>query len=572
MSQFDYTKKLDIYAPMVLQSFLHTDEQGGALKNSDLSDTQKLGKGYIEAIDGKNYLLDIKSANFVKFEKLTNAGDWGSLSQFVRNKSNQFPVKNRVTPKAPIKGAPNSQAAMLSWKEIQKTAFTSTTIKINTQQQEKISLLIFKNVLSTSGPVYKDFEAFFSNEPALSGPNGIFPKLRELPTWWNNYTLQFKDILTTTKFKKGTYDVFDYDTPGNFMDYITQLVTKGGDETFGINFVTQKDTWDPADIWLLKAGAKEEFQAEINHPKTGIKSKLANKGTYTKIDAIQEVNQLLVKYYNKGIDPKIAGVSLKKSNGVNLNYVTFNMNANEKDSDLPDVVLDKITLNCTYLKNTHSFKSKTSYVFVNDDKEESFKLAYKSNTGAAPIGTSQGNITYEFLPSSKASAFLGKVPKESLKKWLTDIVNTAKLLPKGFIGPVKPIMMPQGADLPTTWNDLVRKKEEVKVKTIKSAFPESNILGLDKYVDNLEDSYTYVVEDNKGKVVEQGGLSDKNSSMMQMVDFTFILALMKNQEVMDTIDGSIFKKPLLQVFLTKSYYFAQKRGVKYNFGPFGKLY
>ena len=129
------------------------------------------------------------------------------------------------------------------------------------------------------------------------------------------------------------------------------------------------------------------------------------------------------------------------------------MNANEKDSDLPDVVLDKISLNCTYLPNTHSFKSKTSYVFVNDDKEASYKLAYKSNTGAAPIGTSQGNITYEFLPSSKASAFLGKVPKESLKKWLTDIVNTAKLLPKGFIGPVKPIMMPQGADLPTTWND-----------------------------------------------------------------------------------------------------------------------
>ena len=60
--------------------------------------------------------------------------------------------------------------------------------------------------------------------------------------------------------------------------------------------------------------------------------------------------------------------------------------------------------------------------------------------------------------------------------------------------------------------------------------------------------------------------------MMQMVDFTFILALMKNQQVTDTIDGSPFTKPMLQVFLTKSYYFAQKRGVKYNFGPFGKLY
>ena len=148
MSQFDYTKKLDIYAPMVLQSFLHTDEQGGALKNSDLSDTQKLGVGYIEAIDGENYLLDIKSTNFQKFKKIVDDGGWGKLSQFVKNKSNQFPVKNRVTPKVPIKKAPNSQAGMLSWKEIQKGVFTSTKVKINTQQQEKISLLIFKNVLS----------------------------------------------------------------------------------------------------------------------------------------------------------------------------------------------------------------------------------------------------------------------------------------------------------------------------------------------------------------------------------------------------------------------------------------
>jgi hypothetical protein len=561
MSQFDYTKKLDIYAPMVLQFLLHIDEQGGALKSSDKSDTQKLGVGYIEAIDGENYLLNIQSTNFQKFKKIVDKGSWGELSQFVRNKSNQFPVKNRVTPKAPIKGAPNSQAGMLSWKEIQKGAFTSTKVKINTKQQEKISLLIFKNVLSSSEPNYKNFEAFFSGEPALSGPNGIFPKLRELPTWWNNYTLQFNEITNKPKFANASYDVYLYDEPGNFMDYITQLVTKGGDETFGIEFVTQKDTWDPADIWLLKTGAKEQFQAEINGPK-GVKELVAD-STYSKTKAIQAVNKLLRKYYKAH---KIVGVSLKKSNGVNLNYVEFNMNANEKDSDLPDVVLDKISLNCTYLPNTHSFKSKTSYVFVNDDKEASYKLAYKSNTGAAPIGTSQGNITYEFLPSSKASAFLGKVPKESLKKWLADIVNTAKLTTQS-----KVIQMPQGSDLPTTWNDFVREKEEVKVATIKSAFPSVD-KSIDKYVDNLEDSYTYEVKDNKGKVLQQGGLSDKNSSMMQMIDFTFILALMRTQEVMDTIDGTIFKKSLLQQFLTKSYYFAQKRGVKYNFGPFGKLY
>jgi hypothetical protein len=95
MSQFDYTKKLDIYAPMVLQFLLHIDEQGGALKSSDKSDTQKLGVGYIEAIDGENYLLNIQSTNFQKFKKIVDKGSWGELSQFVRNKSNQFPVKNK---------------------------------------------------------------------------------------------------------------------------------------------------------------------------------------------------------------------------------------------------------------------------------------------------------------------------------------------------------------------------------------------------------------------------------------------------------------------------------------------
>ena len=47
--------------------------------------------------------------------------------------------------------------------------------------------------------------------------------------------------------------------------------------------------------------------------------------------------------------------------------------------------------------------------------------------------------------------------------------------------------------------------------------------------------------------------------MMQMVDFTWILAKLKNQ-------SNLIK------FATLCYYFAQKRGVKYNFGPFGKLY
>ena len=47
--------------------------------------------------------------------------------------------------------------------------------------------------------------------------------------------------------------------------------------------------------------------------------------------------------------------------------------------------------------------------------------------------------------------------------------------------------------------------------------------------------------------------------MMQMVDFVWIMAKLKEN------------KNLIK-FLSMAYYFAQKKGQIYNFGPFGKLY
>ena len=52
MSQFDYTKKLDIYAPMVLQFLLHIDEQGGALKSSDKTSLKQTALAAIICING----------------------------------------------------------------------------------------------------------------------------------------------------------------------------------------------------------------------------------------------------------------------------------------------------------------------------------------------------------------------------------------------------------------------------------------------------------------------------------------------------------------------------------------
>ena len=82
---------------------------------------------------------------------------------------------------------------------------------------------------------------------------------------------------------------------------------------------------------------------------------------------------------------------------------------------------------------------------------------------------------------------------------------------------------------------------------------------LDSFAKNLSHSYAHA---NKAG---EPGLSIKNSTMMQMVEFTYQMAQMKNTQSESADD-------MLQEFLTKAYYFAQKRGQIYDFGPFGKLY
>ena len=101
----------------------------------------------------------------------------------------------------------------------------------------------------------------------------------------------------------------------------------------------------------------------------------------------------------------------------------------------------------------------------------------------------------------------------------------------------------------------------LKVKVIKRAFGggASKLIDIDSFAENLSHSYTHANSDG------EAGLSVKNSSMMQMVEFTYQMAQMKQKKSESAGD-------MLQEFLTKAYYFAQKRGQIYNFGPFGKLY
>ena len=115
--------------------------------------------------------------------------------------------------------------------------------------------------------------------------------------------------------------------------------------------------------------------------------------------------------------------------------------------------------------------------------------------------------------------------------------------------------MPQGNLLPKEWSDKVEKMWKEKIKFINRKFTNSDLkaIELQNFVSNLADSYLH-----------SPGLHGKNASMQQMVDFVWILAKLK--------DNRNKKGNNLTLFLTLCYYFAQKKGQIYNFGPFAKVY
>ena len=519
--------------------------------------------GVLKAINGKNYTIETNKNSFFGrkdgFKEKVLARKFVQLKTELsldKGKTNQFEIKSDGHPpsaKNPDGTIKDSKYETLGWKQIEKKTFSSKSITISTEEQEKISLKIFKYVLGNKTQSWQSFDQMF-NAPN-SEVHKIFPDLPLLSDWYQHFTLQFNSIKETTNLPNNKFDVYEYDGEGSFMDYISDLVTKE------MNLYSKKDSWNPADIWLINSSTINGYIKKFNAIAKKLKDNEYNEepGKAYGHQAIQDLNFVLKEAFRAN---EIVGISLKKSDGKDLHYELFNLAADTQDDskNLPNVEYDKIQLSCEYNKSTGTFTSKTSYVFVNDNKKSSYKLAYKSNTGR-----NLGNITYEFLPTTNASAFLGKVPKDRLKDFLKD--NIQKFFPvgkgnqpllnrsimasrnskdkKSFGNPFV-TEMAQSVILPTEWTPSVRKFYEAKVSVIQQQFGKSNITGLGNYVDNLEDSYS------------KGGLSIKNSSMIQMVEFTYQMAMLKQNK-------------RLQTFLTKCFYFAQKRGEIYNFGPFGKL-
>jgi hypothetical protein len=325
-----------------------------------------------------------------------------------------------------------------------------------TQEQELITLKIFEELLSRKSKNYKSFGEMIKEILV------IYPKLTKGSDWYKSFELQFNEIDKTTHLPNNKFDVFNRDK--GFMDYISKLVNS----KFGIS---KKDSWNPADIWLIKSSEYKKYEKKLDEANT-----------------IVEVNGIL-KYAFENND--IVGISLKKTNGKELHYELVNLESNTK---LPDVNIITYKVNIEFDKKKKSFKNVTSTLVITDGTSN-YNLGIKSNQASI------GNITYEFTGKG-AAAHLGKVPKDMLKAILKE--NNFK--------------MPEHKD----FKEFDRKFWETRIKKIKTAKFIDFTGNINDFIDNMEMSWS------KGREKD-------NVIVSQIMQFVYILSTFSNKKLKEII-------------------------------------
>ena len=114
-------------------------------------------------------------------------------------------------------------------------------------------------------------------------------KLTEVDEEWLKSFHKQQEVLIN---KISTPHFTEFNRDGGFMDYVTDIVKEFG--------ISQKDNWDPADIWLIED--EEKARKSID--------RILNRGAGRKTDSrLKEFNAMMRVLFNS---KKVFGISLKK--------------------------------------------------------------------------------------------------------------------------------------------------------------------------------------------------------------------------------------------------------------------
>ena len=267
------------------------------------------------------------------------------------------------------------------------------------------------------------------------------PKLRQLfevtdssgfpyIDWLNSFYFSQKVLLK--KYSQSSFQRFERD--GGFMDYITKYINK----KFNIS---QKDTWNPADVWAVK-GTQSQIEKFIEDGMKGVddykvavtKFKDARLDNYIRAGVLK-INSLLIDLI-VGPNPRVIGISLKLTDsGAYIEEVNFDKVKEkiEQNKFLIDTVADpfivdpKNDFNCNFAitegaSSKGTFTQDVRIMAENAHTGDGYSFQIKANSSESTRGS---NLKFELTIKGKSAARGGKVPVELIESLVNKIQRGA---------------------------------------------------------------------------------------------------------------------------------------------------
>ena len=330
--------------------------------------------------------------------------------------------------------------------------------------------------------------------------------------WINTFYLQQKKLLA--EFSNAKFTVFNRE--GGFMQFMIDLIR----EKFNIS---RKDSWNPADIWLIKEPKvfREKIQRELNGPK----------GTQT----IKELNAIMRSMFQKR---EVVGISLKLISGKQAKYEEINVSEDffkkleNMEGDF-NFRVSKIVLKLG-LKGNDQFVTQDTVIFLKDKSKEVAKFQLKGNT------TSRlANLKFEGTEIGASAARLGKAP-----------LNLVEQLSKLYDRDLYNSRTKSNGNYPTNYKQFKERKKEYK--------DMFNRVSKNSFVKDIGAKNEEEFCNNMYAVFEGREPHIANAKLMQLYFVDKLLQLKESDQ---------------NEYLTDLLFIAQKKGNKvFDFGPFGKLY
>ena len=264
------------------------------------------------------------------------------------------------------------------WSEIDKSPYSGGTGRNDakeTREQELASLYVIECAVKNKPmPSYEDLVEIYKN-------------LSNKPEWMFTFQAQYFRIKTDLKKNVKNTNFKEFNRDGSFMDWISNLVK----HKFKI---AKKDTWNPADVWLLK---------DKHHEQSTIVKELKAAVTLESFNA-----KMKTMYYNG----EVVGISLKKTSKTAY-YELVNLALHHKE----DYTFKVLKITVPLKTKDGDFLVKSSILSLNDDIEASVRTNQSSN---------KDSIIYEFKKRNSQAQF-GKVPVQMLQE-LNNTTNKTEVV------------------------------------------------------------------------------------------------------------------------------------------------